>query len=159
MNILSPMYNKQRISFKEAVDSFQSSKHWDFTISNGYCESQFFLSTLEKLSGVRLSPFAYSASKSYGWRCDYYNIPRHIALQKNDTPFISQDYFILVTGYATPSKLKKPDYNKVIELEKLAETIASEVRKKNNPTIEMKQLYINELLLGFASLVADAHRK
>lgn len=158
MNILSPMYNGQRISFKEAVESFQGHESWNFAVSIGYCDLESFIGILESLSGVRLSPFAYSSSKEYGWRCDYYNIPRRIVLQYDSKPLISQEYFILATGYATPSKLKRPaDYNEVKHLNNLARTARELIYAEKEPTIEKKQLYINELLLGFAELVANAH--
>lgn len=158
MNILTPMYNKQRISFKEAVESFQGHESWNFAVSIGYCDLESFIGILESLSDVRLSPFAYSTSKMYGWRCDYYNIPRRIVLQYDSKPLISQEYFILATGYSTPSKLKRPaDYNKVKELNNLAKATREVIYKEDKPTIEQKQIYINELLLGFADLVANAH--
>lgn len=158
MNILTPMYNSQRISFKEAVESFQGHESWNFAVSIGYCDLDSFLSAIESLSGVRLSPFAYSSSKEYGWRCDYHNIPRRIVLQYDNKPLISQEYFILATGYSTPSKLKRPaDYNEVKRLNNLAKSAREVIYKEEKPTIEMRQLYINELLLGFASLVANAH--
>lgn len=158
MNILTPMYNKQRISFKEAVDSFQGHESWNFAISIGYCDLESYIGILGSLSGVGLHPFAYSASNIYGWRCDYYNIPRRIVLQDNGNALISQEYFILATGYATPSKLKRPaDYNRVKELNNLAKATREVIYKEDKPTIEQKQIYINELLLGFADLVANAH--
>lgn len=159
MNILTPMYNKQRISFKEANDSFQGHESWKFAVRVGYCDLESFIATLERLSGVRLSPFAYSASNTYGWRCDYYNIPRRIVLQEYGSALISQEYFILATGYNAPNRIKSPaDYKKVKELNNLSKSVR-EVSYKgaNRPTIEQRQLYINELLLGFAELVANAH--
>ena len=158
MNILTPMYNKQRISFKEAVDSFQGHESWKFAVRIGYCDLESFIGILGSLSGVSLSPFAYSASNTYGWRCDYYNIPRRIVLQQDGSVLISQEYFILATGYAAPSSFKSPaDYKKVKELNNLAKSAREVIYKEEKPTIEMKQLYINELLLGFADLVANAH--
>lgn len=158
MNILNPMYNKQRISFKKANDSFQAHESWKFAVRIGYCDLESFIGILGSLSGVSLSPFAYSASDNYGWRCDYYNIPRRIVLQEDGSALISQEYFILATGYAAAHKIKSPaNYKKVKELNDLAKSVREVIYKENKPTIEQKQLYVNELLLGFAELVANAH--
>lgn len=169
MNTLHPLYNKTQISFKKANESFQYSDKWDFAIKVGYCDLQFFLSTLGNIARIPISAFAYTASDTCGWRCDYFNIPDEIILKvreyqkgyKDIRGYCSTSNYILATGYSTPSKLKRPNYKKVRELDKYCEELREKFHQdlKENPDEELslRQQYTDILLTKFNELIKDAH--
>lgn len=170
MNTLHPLYNKTKISFKQANESFQYSDTWDFAIKVGYCELQFFLSTLGNIARIPISAFAYTASDTYGWRCDYFNIPDEIILKvreyqkgyKDIRGYCSISNYILATGYATPSKLKSPKYDLVREFDKysqeLREKFYQDLRENRDEELSLRQQYTNIILEKFSKLVKEAHK-
>ena len=85
MNILNPLYTPAHITFKEANNSFQAHESWDFSLATYYCATQKFRSLLGTIQKSQPSPFAYTTSKNYGWRCNYFLIPKRIVLQEEET--------------------------------------------------------------------------
>ena len=159
MNILNPLYTPAHITFKEANNNFQAHESWDFSLATYYCATQKFRSLLGTLQNSQPSPFAYTTSKNYGWRCNYFLIPKRIVLQEEETssPLYSADYFILAEGYQTPNKMKyAKDPIKLYQLEEFAESYLTSSRVYKLPLNE-KQILLNQLLLDFASIVKEAH--
>lgn len=170
MNTLHPLYNKTKISFKQANENFQYSDNWKFAIKVGYCELQFFISTLGNIARIPVSAFAYTASDMYGWRCDYFNIPDEIILKvrkyseeyKDIIGYCSTSNYIIATGYATPSKLKSPKYDLVREFDKycqeLREKFNQDLRENRDEELSLRQQYTNIILEKFSKLVKEAHK-
>ena len=160
MNILNPLYSPAHLTFKEANNNFQAHESWDFSLATTYCQTQKFRALLGFLQKSQPSPFAYTTSKKYGWRCNYFLIPKRVVLQGDETlnPLYSADYFILAEGYQTPSKMKAPkDPHSLYQLETFAESYLTSSNSLYKLSLNKRQILINQLLLDFASIVKEAH--
>lgn len=120
------------MKFKATKKEIRANYHYIVGVS--FCKLQTLLENQ--------TPIAYSGSNEFGWYCDYYLLQN----SKGQKVLVS-------TGYNhIENQNLNPDYNKLIEFEKRAETILY-TRHEIAIPYETKKVLMNNLISEFVDYV------
>jgi len=108
--------------------------NYNYIVGVGYCKLETLLENQ--------NPIAYSGNKKYGWSCDYYLLQN----SKGQKVLVSTGYNYI------PNQNLNPDYNKVNEFEKQAQTILYGRHEIAIP-YETKKTLIKNLMSEFVDYV------